>query len=677
MAVLNNLRTNRYLKILVFTAVGFGMYSFVDPKFEFIEPITSTVKRIFKPEKARLDKLDLNSLGFAYGHQLYNNYNRPNFQGGTEYVEEPEDIALQAHMDYLSFIQSSTNTVDSKKRNLNTIWDHFTQRSFIKKEMESLEFNFSDAEKTDLVKGTITGINNAVPFFSSWWQPLRKDTAGSVDPMIDGKVLEDSIDVWVANSKVNANRQNYEFYNYVLRPFHISNIEIIRFMSLYDMGTFAPKLFMEQEYIDSKKTLNGKYIFMPFTKIKDLNIEVSEEEILEYYNSNKEDFSNNEKNRVIDYYIFETNPSVEDIKASKKKIIKKYYQNNKLESSRLDTTNSYERLLNFVKSESDNKNIVSFEKKSKLDFEKYRIRDTEFGDQFNTNNYFGPIVEKNMVKLGILVKEELDSVQVIFLNKELEPSQETSRENYLQAKDFRDCCNTIEEFQDQVKSLDNVKVRKDISTMILDDQIAGIETNGREIIKWVFGIPNNIQVPISKVEMLDVTEGSVSMFRTNIFDQVVVVVKKINEQDYKDLESVKSQITKVIREQKKSQLIKEEISSNWSNNIDELAKNLNLKISIATNLSFAAANFSSAGNDPGATGFFFGLNENEISEPYIGKRGVFVFLKTKVNIPQISDSEVSNYAKQIIGNVRSEFNLNILEQSKSSENIVDMRHMSF
>ena len=141
-----------------------------------------------------------------------------------------------------------------------------------------------------------------------------------------------------------------------------------------------------------------------------------------------------------------------------------------------------------------------------------------------------------MVKLGILVKEELDSVQVIFLNKELEPSQETSRENYLQAKDFRDCCNTIEEFQDQVKSLDNVRVRKDISTMILDDQIAGIETNGREIIKWVFGIQNNIQVPISKVEMLDVTEGSVSMFRTNIIDQVVVVVKKINEQDYKDLE---------------------------------------------------------------------------------------------------------------------------------------------
>ena len=89
------------------------------------------------------------------------------------------------------------------------------------------------------------------------------------------------------------------------------------------MGTFAPKLFVEQEYIDSKKTLNGKYIFMPFTKIKDLKIEVSEEEILEYYNSNKEDFSNNEKNRVIDYYIFETNPSVEDIKASKKKIIKR------------------------------------------------------------------------------------------------------------------------------------------------------------------------------------------------------------------------------------------------------------------------------------------------------------------------------------------------------------------
>ena len=46
-------------------------------------------------------------------------------------------------------------------------------------------------------------------------------------------------------------------------------------------------------------------------------------------------------------------------------------------------------------------------------------------------------------------------------------------------------------------------------------------------------------------------------------------------------------------------------------------------------------------------------------------------------MPQISDTEIVNYAKQIISNVKLEFNLNVLEQSNSSEDMVDMRHMSF
>ena len=248
MAILHTLRTNNILKTATFIIIGAGMFLFVDPQFDSFK----TIKKIFSSEK---NELELNSFGASHGHQLYNTYERPNRNGGPSlFIEEPEDIAMQAHMSYLEFIQQSQNVLNTKKRNLDVIWDHFNQRSFIKKEMESHEFKFSKAEKIDLVKGPITGIDNAAPFFNSWWKALRTNEAGEVDSNIDGKVLEDSIAVWMASSKVNQNQGNYLNYNFIFKPFNISNYEINRFVSLYNMGTFAPKLFLEQEYLDSKKT---------------------------------------------------------------------------------------------------------------------------------------------------------------------------------------------------------------------------------------------------------------------------------------------------------------------------------------------------------------------------------------------------------------------------------------
>ena len=45
--------------------------------------------------------------------------------------------------------------------------------------------------------------------------------------------------------------------------------------------------------------------------------------MMNYYNDNKKDFVNDDKNRVIDYYIFQAKPSLEDITAAKEKIRKR------------------------------------------------------------------------------------------------------------------------------------------------------------------------------------------------------------------------------------------------------------------------------------------------------------------------------------------------------------------
>ncbi len=676
MAVLHTLRTNKVLKTVTFIIIGAGMFLFVDPGFDSFK----TIKMIFSSEK---NELELNSFGAVHGHQLYNTYERPNPNGGPSlFVEEPEDIAMQAHMSYLEFIQQSQNVSNTKKRNLNGIWDHFNQRSFIKKEMESHEFKFSKAEKIDLVKGTITGIDNAAPFFTSWWRALRTNEAGEVDSSIDGKVLEDSIAVWTENSKVNQNQGNYLNYNFIFKPFNISNHEITRFVSLYNMGTFAPKAFLEQEYLDSKKTLNGKYIYIPFRDIKDSEIEVTEEEITEYYNSNKEEFLNDTDDRVIDYYIFDAEPSPEDIEFSMSRMTEWMDSGggvSKIKTLVLDTANANQELLNFVTNESDNKNIVSVEKYSKKEWEEYLSKvkvpkENRIGD----DDLFGPFVElgkAEILKLGIRVRQELDTIEVVFLNKQIKPSPKTTNENFVKAKDFLYSSQKAEEFESEAKKITNVIIKKNVSISKLDEDLSGIESNARNIIRWSFGIPDNINVSLSDL-ILEEREGSVRRFKANIFDQVVVFVKDINNGEYKDIEVVKSQIKKTLLETKKSKLIQEKISKNWSDDINELAKSLNTKVNLASKFSFSAANFSVGGNDPGATGFFFGVKENEISQPYVGNKGVFIFQRTETIKPEILDEEVVSSKQKILGNANSEFNLNVIEQSKSSK-AIDMRHMSF
>ena len=259
-------------------------------------------------------------------------------------------------------------------------------------------------------------------------------------------------------------------YNFIFRPFHISNNEINRYNSLYNMGTFAPVSYLEKEYIDSKKTLDGKFIFIPYREVKDSEVEISEEE-MSYYKSNKENFLNNNPNRVIDYYIFNAQPTEKDIEFAKDQIVSRYLNNKNLESLRLDTTNQSRNLLNFVKKSSHNKEMVSFNNISISDL------NTKYSITLNKklDNYFGPIVENNIVKLGIIVSKDTDSLNVLFLNQDINPSPNTTNENFMRAKEFLYSSSDAKGFDLEAKKLENVIIKKDISISNLDENISGIK----------------------------------------------------------------------------------------------------------------------------------------------------------------------------------------------------------
>ena len=80
-----------------------------------------------------------------------------------------------------------------------------------------------------------------------------------------------------------------------------------------------------------------------------------------------------------------------------------------------DTTNSSKALLEYVREKSVIKSSVELEKKSFTDINQYNNNlNNELGKSF-----FGPMVEDDIVKIGIIINQYKDSVDVVFLNKDI------------------------------------------------------------------------------------------------------------------------------------------------------------------------------------------------------------------------------------------------------------------
>ena len=105
MAVLNTLRTNKYLKRITFLVVFACLYLFVDPQFDAYKTLKTVVTNIWssisKSASNRITALELNSSGSAYGYQLYNTYDKIDQTRGYSYrPENPEDISVSMHEAY-------------------------------------------------------------------------------------------------------------------------------------------------------------------------------------------------------------------------------------------------------------------------------------------------------------------------------------------------------------------------------------------------------------------------------------------------------------------------------------------------------------------------------------------------------------------------------------------------
>ena len=103
---------------------------------------------------------------------------------------------------------------------------------------------------------------------------------------------------------------------------------------------------------------------------------------------------------------------------------------------------------------------------------------------------------------------------------------------------------------------------------------------------------------------------------------VIAAITGVSEDGIAPLETVSPQIVSILREQKKGEILAQEMTGS---SLAEVASKLNLEVKEAANIDFNSFYIESVGVEPKLIGAVTGAKENTLSKPVAGQKGVFLF----------------------------------------------------
>ena len=228
--------------------------------------------------------------------------------------------------------------------------------------------------------------------------------------------------------------------------------------------------------------------------------------------------------------------------------------------------------------------------------------------------------------------KSLEKYKVAYLDRQITYSSRTYQNIFAQAGRFAAENSNYEQF-DASASAENLSKRIADELQESTISIPGLE-NPRKLVKWAYNS-----------EVGDVSD--VFEFENKI---VVATLTSIKKDGLKDLEDIRAEVETLVRNQKKSEILIEEISSYSS--INEISSNYGSKIKSVQGLNFSSTQVPNLGDQPEFVGATFAVEEGQESEVFASKNAVFVLKVDKV-IPAAENSDFSNAKNSIINNLKS------------------------
>ncbi len=239
---------------------------------------------------------------------------------------------------------------------------------------------------------------------------------------------------------------------------------------------------------------------------------------------------------------------------------------------------------------------------------------------FNEAAFEGKVGEVQKIKtqygthILIVTKKStpVEKAMLATVSRKIEASNTTYRNVYSQASKFRANCQTPEALAAAAKEA-GYRIRSANNITKDNKDVMGLES-AKSVVRWVY-----------KAELNDVSD---ILELDNMF--IIASLDKVAAKGYRPEKEVERLITSELKKEKKGKIIADKINSNKANSktITSLADKMGATVKTASDINFNSFSIQGAGADPTLVGNIASSKSGEISDPIIGRRGVYVIKVT-------------------------------------------------
>ncbi len=199
-------------------------------------------------------------------------------------------------------LYSGSNDIYARRSSL---WNYIVERSILNKQAEGLGLGVSEDEMADLQFGA-----NLSPIIQN---NFRNPQTGQVDRQRLQQIKQ------MLDSGEETNPQFDLFWSEQEKQIEKRRIQS-KYENLVAKGLYTPSWQAEVSNQFNNEKVSIEYVKVPFDNISDGEVTVTDNDIVSYMNDNKENYTNEEETRVIDYAIFNVLPTSQDTQVWKDEV---------------------------------------------------------------------------------------------------------------------------------------------------------------------------------------------------------------------------------------------------------------------------------------------------------------------------------------------------------------------
>lgn len=541
---------------------------------------------------------------------------------GTVNGEKISNEEYQSRVQYYTnaYSQQSGSSVTPEMRAYyeTQAWNELVNSRLLEQKMEKLGITVTDQEVLDMVYG-----DNPAPIIRQNF--TRED--GSIDHAAIQQVLSSSQfsqQAMALEMQLREQRRQQKLNNYISSGLQVTDTEV------------------ENEFIQANTSANINYLRFPYSEVTDQDLEISDSDLREYYNNNKERYSRDESYRI------------------------QYVTFSKLPTSR-DTAQIIEDVRNlrddFATAEDDSMFLAL--QGSSTEYSSAFVAQDEIREEYS------PVVDLEVGEVSDVI---LTANQAAILKKEAQKGNEIKFQimSYnIQAlpatiDEANDIASDFEFFASEETSFDEEAETRELEVK------EAFATKGNNFIS---GLGSSQQI-MNFLESAD--EGDVSDVIELSSDFVVLEVLEVTPEGYRPFEEVRAAVENNVKIERRKELTTQRVEEliDQYQTLNAVAEASDKEIQTSNGLSASATVIPGAGREPKVIGYIFAMNEGETSGAITGNSAVFMVQlveKTKADLANLTPQQRQEIRRRMEQQKVQEFTSIWLEELREGADIVDNR----